>query len=263
MDSNGIDSVYDGLAATFTKRFTHGIQMLAAYTWSHEIDDGQGGGSSALFFSSINTTYNGNNSFERGNGTLDQRHRLVYSFVWSPTLIHSDSAIKYIANGWQLSSVTTISSGRPSGSPTISVSSAPGYCSSTVPQPCITLPAGASGLLTTSYIDGFTGNSRVPFLPVNGILTPAFYKADARLSKFIPIKLGDRTTNLSLSFEAFNLSNSWSPTSMTTKEYTAVKGVLTQSVSGPLATYGIGSADGGFPDGTQARRVQVAARFTF
>jgi len=50
---------------------------------------------------------------------------------------------------------------------------------------------------------------------------------------------------------------------MTTKEYTAVKGVLTQSVSGPLATYGIGSADGGFPDGTQARRVQVAARFTF
>ena|ERR1019366_2479434 len=37
-------------------------------------------------------TYNGNNKFEKGNGLLDQRNRLVYSFVWSPTLTHSDSA---------------------------------------------------------------------------------------------------------------------------------------------------------------------------
>jgi hypothetical protein len=39
----------------------------------------------------------------------------------------------------------------------------------------------------------------------------------------------------------------------------AAKGVLTQQVG----SYGIGSSDGGFPDGTQARRLQVSARFTF
>ena len=168
--------------------------------------------------------------------------------MWSPTLHPLGNAVaKALLNNWQLSSITTLASGRPYGSPTISVSSGP------------TLPTGES-LITTSYIDGFTGNTRVPWLPVNSILTPAIYKADARLSKFIPIKIADRETRLSLNFEVFNVSNSWSPTSMTTHEYTAVKGVLEQQ---PITSYGEGSADGGFPDGTQARRMQVSARFTF
>ena len=118
------------------------------------------------------------------------------------------------------------------------------------------------GIADVVVCDGFTGNTRVPFLPVNSILTPPIYKADARISKFIPIKIGERETKLSLNFEAFNVSNSWSPTSMSTHEYTAVKGVLEQEPAGQ-GFYGQGTADGGFPDGTQARRLQVSARFTF
>ncbi|HTX38683.1 MAG TPA: TonB-dependent receptor [Bryobacteraceae bacterium] len=244
--ANGIDSVYDGLAVTLNKRLTNGLQMLASYTWSHEIDDGQEQASNAIYFSSLGSmTYNGNNSFERGSGWEDQRHRLVYSFVWSPTFTHSTSAFaKYFINNWQLSTITTLASGRPYGSPTIRVST-----------------AGPSGLLSTSVIDGFSGgNTRVPFLPVNSILTPASYRADARLTKFIPFSVHERTLNLALNFEAFNVSNSWSPTSMATQEYVeSTKGVLTYS---PTA-FGYGTADGGFPDGTQARRLQVSARITF
>ncbi|HKE22754.1 MAG TPA: hypothetical protein VKB88_10215, partial [Bryobacteraceae bacterium] len=77
--------------------------------------------------------------------------------------------------------------------------------------------------------------------------------------KNIPIQINDRQTMLGLNFEAFNISNSWSPTSMTTQEYTASNGVLKYT---PTA-FGQGSGDGGFPDGTQARRLQVSARFTF
>ena len=70
----------------------------------------------------------------------------------------------------------------------------------------------------------------------------------------------DRELKLYLNFEAFNISNSWSPTAMTTQEYVeSSKGVLTLT---PTA-YGVGSADGGFPDGTQARRLQVSARISF
>ncbi len=241
--TNGIDSVYSGLAATFTKRFSHGLQMMASYTWSHEIDDGQGGGSSALFFNSFSNVFNGNNSFERGSGTLDQRHRFVYSFVWSPTVIRSGNQLaKYMLNGWQVSSIVTLAAGRPAGNPSITVSTALPYCSSSVPQPCITLPAGATGLLSTSVIDGLVGgSSRVPFLPVNSIYTPASYHADARLRKFIPIKIGDRETNLSLNFEAFNVSNSWTPTSLSTRVYTASKGAYLatpiRSLRGPLHRY--------------------------
>jgi hypothetical protein len=250
-NTNGVDSVYDALAVTLTKRFTHGIQMLASYTWSHEIDDGQEQASNAIFFSTFNDTYNGNNSFERGSGWLDQRSRFVHSFIWAPTVTHSGSAFaKYMLNGWQVSAITTLQSGRPYSSADISVLSAP------------TTASGASlGLLSTSYIDGFAGNKRVPFLPANGIATPASYRADARLSKFIPIKIGDRTTNLSLNFEAFNVSNSWSPTAMSSTEYTATKGVL--SLDTAAGAYGQGTASSGFPDGTQARRLQVSARFSF
>jgi hypothetical protein len=258
--TNGIDSYYDGLAVTLNKSMKHGLQALASYTWSHEIDDGQEQASNAIFFSSLGSmTYNGNNSFERGSGWLDQRHRFVLSFVWSPTVTHSTSAFaKYFLNNWQLSAITTLASGRPYSSPTIRVSSALAVCKSGATANCI---PGANGLISTGVIDGFSGgNSRVPWLPLNSILTPASYRTDARLSKAIPITISERETILALNFEAFNVSNSWSPTAMTTQEYLeSSPGVLTLTP----AAYGVGSADGGFPDGTQARRLQVSARFTF
>jgi hypothetical protein len=256
-DSNGVDSVYDGLAVSLTKRFTHGIQMVASYTWSHEIDDGQEQASNAIFFSGLTTTFNGNNSFERGSGWLDQRQRFVYEFVWAPTVTRSTNAFaKYLLNNWQLSTITTLASGRPYTSPTISVSSSLSACTAGQTSGCI---PGTSGLLSGSYVDGLAGNSRVPFLPVNSIATPASYRADARVTKFIPIMVKDRETKLALNFEMFNVSNSWSPTAMSSTEYLATKGVLTLDTG----AYGIGSADGGFPDGTQARRMQISARFSF
>jgi hypothetical protein len=42
--------------------------------------------------------------------------------------------------------------------------------------------------------------------------------------------------------------------------FTEAKGVLTYT---PFPAFGNGLSDGGFPDGTQARRLQVSARFTF
>ena len=101
----------------------------------------------------------------------------------------------------------------------------------------------------------------MPFLPVNSIMTPASYRTDARITKNIPIKIADRDTQLGLNFEMFNVSNSWSPTSMSSTEYTAAKGVLTLNTA--QGAFGQGTADGGFPDGTQARRMQISARFTF
>ena len=100
--TNGTNSYYDALAVTLEKRFAHGFQALASYTWSHEIDEAQGGGTSAIFYSSASSyTYDGNYGFEKGSGLLDQRHRLVYSFVWSPTVSHAGNAfLKYVADGW-------------------------------------------------------------------------------------------------------------------------------------------------------------------
>ncbi len=242
-ETNGVNSWYNGLVVAFNKRFSHGFQSSFSYTWAHEIDDGQGAATNAIFgFSDALWTYNGNYRFDKGSGSLDQRHRFVYSFVWAPVFMHSNGVFaKYFVNNWQLSSITTIQSGRPTGSLTIHMNDTP------VP----------GMLYSASALDGFNGNFRAPFLPVNSLYTPWVQQENFRLSKFIPLPREDM--RLSLNFEAFNIANNWSPTALTTQAYTEAKGILTYT---PTA-FGVGTSDGGFPDGTQARRLQVSARFTF
>jgi hypothetical protein len=94
-------------------------------------------------------------------------------------------------------------------------------------------------------------------------VTPAGYRADIRVTKNIPIKIADRDTRLSLNFEVFNVSNSWSPTAMSSTEYILSKGVLTPNINNGIPGWGVGTSSSGFPDGTQARRLQISARYTF
>jgi hypothetical protein len=239
-DENGVNSYYNALTVQARKRFSHGFLADLSYTWAHEIDDCQCMGGSALFFSNaFSYTKNGNYRFDLGSGQLDQRHRFVLSWVWAPTFTHRDGAFfKYVVNNWQLSNITTLASGRPFTA-SISLKDTP------VP-----------GMFSTFSIDGSGLGSRPPFLPVDSLYTPASYRADARLSKVIPIS--DRV-KLYLMFEVFNLSNSWSPTNISTQVYSEAKGVLTLTPG----AFGVGTGDGGFPDGTQARREQVAVRFVF
>ncbi len=240
--TNGVSSWYDAGVVTLNKRFSHGLSAQASYTWSHEIDDGQGAATNAIFgFSDALWTYNGNYGFDKGSGLLDQRQRFVYEFVYAPVFSHADNVFaKYLINNWQLSSITTIMSGRPTGSETIHLNDTP-----------------VTGMLySADALDGFNGNFRVPFVPVDSLYTPWVQQENFRLTKNIPIK---ERVKLALNFEAFNVANNWSPTALTTQAYTEAKGILTPT---PTAM-GVGTGDGGFPDGTQARRLQVSARLTF
>jgi len=105
-------------------------------------------------------------------------------------------------------------------------------------------------------LNGSGLSGRVPFWAVNSIYKPELYKSDARLSKIVPI--GEHY-KLYLNFEAFNVSNSWSPTFMSNQAFTEAAGKLTLTPS----AYNVGTSDAATPDGTLARRLQVSARFTF
>jgi len=243
-ETNGVSSWYDGLTVNFKKHFSHGFMSDLGYTWSHEIDDGQGSATNAIFgFSDALWTYNGQYAFDKGSGALDQRHRIVYSFIYAPTFTHSNNAFaKYVVNGWQLASITTIASGRPAGSPTVHLTDTP-----------------VTGMLySASALNGFNGAFRVPFWPVNSLYTPWTQTENLRLTKNIP--LPREGMHLALNFEAFNVANNWSPTALQLSQaYNETKGVLTYTPT----QYGYGTSDGGFPDGTQARRLQVSARLVF
>src|SRR5579863_4463978 len=242
-DENGVTSFYSAATLQVTKRFSHGLQALLAYTWSHEYDDGQGYGQASqnIFLSSASAwLYNGNYKADKGNGLEDQPQRFVLSWVWAPTFTHrTDAFSRFVVNNWQLSSITTINSRRPYTSPSIFTNDTP------VP-----------GMFSNRSLDGEGLSSRVPFWGVDSVYQPAMYRSDARISKIL--SFGERY-KLALNFEVFNLSNSWSPTGMTSQAFTETKGVLTLTP----AAYGVGTTDQVSPDGTQARRLQVSARFTF
>nr|MDQ2899662.1 hypothetical protein [Acidobacteriota bacterium] len=68
--------------------------------------------------------------------------------------------------------------------------------------------------------------------------------------------------NAMFTFDAFNVFNHRYFTSVSTREYieSVVAGV---PVLNPASGFGQGTATGGFPDGTNARRLQIGARIVW
>ena len=108
-------------------------------------------------------------------------------------------------------------------------------------------------------LNGFGGDTRVPFLPTNAARLDGVYKLDARLTKNLPLTERYR---LMLNFEAFNVTNTPYDTSIGSgashNAYSAANLILT-----PVAGYGVGTQSAGFPDGTNVRRAQIRLRFAF
>jgi hypothetical protein len=240
---NGVNSYYNALAVQARRRFSHGFTGQLSYTWAHEIDDGQsyGGSTNNLFFSSASYwTYNGNYKADKSSGNLDQRHRMVFSWVWEPKITTRNGAFfKYVVNGWQLTSLTTLQSGRPY-SVNIYMADAP-----------------VTGMASSYSLNGAGLSSRVPFWPYYSQYFPGRYNSDASLTKIIP--LNEKGMKLQLKFEVFNVANTWAATANSSYQAFQEKGM----VISPTPLYGQASADGGFPDGTQARRMQVGVRLLF
>ncbi len=236
---NGGDSWYNGLMVQLNKRMSRGLQMSFNYTWSHAIDNAnQGGGSNALFFDSLRSTANRSYDSDKGSSSLDQRHRAVTNFVWSPTFTKSTApGARYLVNGWQLSGIMTLSSAQPL-TPTMRVSGSP-----------------FSGAAFNTTLNGFGGSNRVPFLPFSILDIDQTYRLDARLARELPFT--ERVKGY-LQFEAFNVTNSVVDTFRLTEAYSASGGVIT-----PTANYGSPTQSQGFPDGTNARRAQVSLRLVF
>lgn len=111
MKSNS-NSSYNSLQATLNKRFSHGLQMLLSYTWSHSLD----------YYSASNvsdiTLLPGdmvNEKHNYGSSDFDRRHRFVASYLYNlPDAYHGGSAFgKKALNSWSLSGIVTLQSGTP------------------------------------------------------------------------------------------------------------------------------------------------------
>lgn len=237
----GGKSWYDGMALNVQSRLRKDLTYRLSYTWSHEIDLGQGSGSDNINLfgtsgPSLNNLTNGNYRQDKASGALDQRHRLSLSFLASHDFAKGKNGVPaYLLNGWQLSGILTLASGRPTFA-TVNIQ---------------TLVSG----LPFFTLNGFGGDTRVPFLPMNPVDYPSSKRMDARVTKRLAFRDHYR---LSLSFEAFNITNSQYDTSMNHTAYNASSLTLT-----PAVGFTSGTASAGFPDGTNARRAQTSLRFDF
>jgi outer membrane receptor protein involved in Fe transport len=107
-DSN---SIYHALQARYEHRFSKGLSLTAAYTWSHMIDD------------SAQSTNRGacqcqdprhRGVRERASSIFDNRHRLVVGYVWELPLAKGfKGPAAFLAKGWSLGGVVTLQSGFP------------------------------------------------------------------------------------------------------------------------------------------------------
>lgn len=107
---SSLNNAYHGMQMTLEKRLSRGFSFKGYYTFSKSLDGAQ---------SQNQTTEGGaqnqnNLRNERGRTDNDRTHNAVASVVWDLNYAHTSKAIlNYIANGWQVSAISTFRSGLP------------------------------------------------------------------------------------------------------------------------------------------------------
>ena len=109
MESAGC-SWYNGLEASLTKRFTHGVQLLASYTFSKTLDTDGADINSNSSNNSLTLGDQNSPSQRWGRASFDRTHRFIFSGTWG---LPSPSAglPRALLGGWDLAGVVTIQSG--------------------------------------------------------------------------------------------------------------------------------------------------------
>jgi len=98
------NSAYNSLQASLDKRFAHGLQFTAAYTFSKSFDE-------ASSFEGILNPIDPQRS--RSLSVFDARHRIVFSYYWELPFRKFNGAAGKLLNGWALSGITTFQTGFP------------------------------------------------------------------------------------------------------------------------------------------------------
>ncbi|SPF37459.1 conserved hypothetical protein [Candidatus Sulfopaludibacter sp. SbA4] len=103
-------SNYSALQFGLRKRLSHGLQITAAYTWSHTLDMQSGLG---LFFNG-NDPFNLHNSY--ATSSYDRTHVAIMQYHYDlPNAVRGSSGLGRLTNGWSLNGVTVFQSGQPYG----------------------------------------------------------------------------------------------------------------------------------------------------
>ena len=114
--THDVNSSYNSLQATLTKRFSHGFTLLANYTWSKSIDNQPYGSAvnSAQVSPVLPWYYPNYQMMERGPSEWDRTHVFVASYVWQiPGPRTASRVVNTVLGGWQTTGIVSAQSGQP------------------------------------------------------------------------------------------------------------------------------------------------------
>jgi hypothetical protein len=104
------NSHYHALQATLIHRFSNGLYLQSAYTWSKSIDD------TSTASVAFDTRFNNENDprASRGPSDFDHTHRSITSFAYEePYFKNHEGIVGHLLRDWTFSGVLTLQSGQP------------------------------------------------------------------------------------------------------------------------------------------------------
>lgn len=107
LTGNGDTSSYEALQTQFRRVMSHGLQILANYTWSHSIDTA----SSDSVLVNTDTVIPANT--DRGSSSFDVRHNLSIAVAYDIPKVRTERVLSAIINDWSIYSVLHVRSGFP------------------------------------------------------------------------------------------------------------------------------------------------------
>ena len=215
-----VQSFYNALQLKLDRRFSHGISLRAAYTFSKNIDDSSTGVAATDFTGVTSATSAGRTSdpnnpkAERGLSSLDIRHNLVVSYLYDLPHPHLSNALAAgLLSGWEASGIFSVSSGSPFPV-AIGFENAPARARSPDEQRPDLVPGASNNpklgkperwFDPSSFVlppPGFFGN-----LGRNTTIGPGFFDVDFGLIKNMPVKTVSENFQIQFRSEFFNLLN--------------------------------------------------------
>jgi outer membrane receptor protein involved in Fe transport len=252
-------SWYNALLVEATKRFRNNYEFHISYTLSKAEDvagtgDGSGRGDEGPF-GGFNILDQFDIAANRSRASTDQRHRFVASAVWNlPAGGKNGSFANRLARDWRVAAIFTAQSGRPFPSGTFVVTGIP-----------FSTPDGRQWQAFGFNLYGQGGSSLLPSVPRNNNTGAANYALDMRLSREFHFRGGYVLELMGEGFNLFNHGNfnQYNSTLYNVGPTTAATLVSVPVLLTPVASFGTPFGDGAPPDGTNARRFQLSARFRF
>ncbi len=251
-----IKSEYEALVLQLNRRLHKRLQFQNNYTFSKATDTGQG----SQTFTSPNVPLNPfDYSQESGRTNFDIPHRFVSSVVWEPKFFgdDSDKVLRAVFNGFTISPIVQIASGRPNSA---GVSGNAPACNAGN-----NFCAGQSlAAAVSTGILGAGGDNRI--FERNSYRFPKTANVDLRISRRFRFT---ESTDLEILGEAFNVFNHVNVTNRGTRLYSISTATAASNPTLPLGTP-ILVFDPTFTVPNEAgntvfreRQIQFAARFNF